>query len=142
MIPDAYAALATAVLLFHLLVVLFNVFGMIVIPLGAWRGWVFVRVWWWRALHVAILMLVAVQGVLGRACFLSLWQSALQRWAGEGASDAPFVARFINRLLFWPLPLWVFAVLYVAVCVYVLVLWWLVPPILHRRIGARRARPM
>jgi hypothetical protein len=128
MTADDYSALAAAVLVFHLLVVLFNFFGMIVIPLGAWRGWGFVRVFWWRALHLAILALVAVQAVLGQACFLTLWQGQLQRWAGEGLSDAPFIARFINRLLFWPLPLWVFAVLYVAVCAYVLLLWRLVPP--------------
>jgi hypothetical protein len=129
MTSDAYSALATAVLAFHLLVVLFNIFGMIVIPLGAWRGWAFVRVFWWRALHLAILALVAAQAVLGQACFLTLWQGALLRRAGEGASDAPFIAGLINRLLFWPLPLWVFAILYVAVCVYALALWRLVPPV-------------
>src|SRR5690242_15145164 len=95
MTADIYSALAVAVLVFHLLVVLFNVFGMIAIPLGAWRGWAFVRVFWWRALHLAILALVAVQAVLGQACFLTLWQSDLQRWAGEGASDAPLIARVI-----------------------------------------------
>jgi Protein of Unknown function (DUF2784) len=135
MTSDAYSTLATAVLVFHLLVVLFNVFGMIAIPLGAWRGWAFVRVFWWRALHLAILALVAAQAVLGQACFLTLWQSALQLWAGEGASNAPFIARLVNRLLFWPLPLWVFAVLYVAVCACALVLWRLVPPVRRKRIG-------
>ena len=135
MTAETFSYLAIAILVFHLLVVLFNLFGMIVIPLGAWRGWGFVRVFWWRALHLAILALVAVQAVLGQACFLTLWQSALQRWAGEGASDAPFIARVINRLLFWPLPLWVFAVLYVAVCFYVLMLWWLVPPVGSHRAG-------
>jgi hypothetical protein len=28
----------------------------------------------------------------------------------------------------WPLPLWFFAALYVVVWIYVLVLWWRVPP--------------
>jgi hypothetical protein len=133
MTPELYLLLANAVLFFHLAVVLFNLFGMIVIPLGAWLGWAFVRVFWWRALHAAILALVAVQAVLGQACFLTLWQGTLQHWAGEGGSEAPFIARFINRLLFWPLPLWVFAVAYVVVCLYALLLWRLVPP-------ARRGR--
>jgi Protein of Unknown function (DUF2784) len=132
-----YSAFADAVLAFHLAVVLFNVFGLVAIPLGAWRGWAFVRVFWWRALHVAILALVAVQAVLGQVCVLTNWQAALLRRAGESASDAPLIARLVNWLLFWPLPLWVFAVLYVAVGVAVLLLWWLVPP---RRPGsARRA---
>ena len=133
MSAEAYSLLATTVLVFHFLVVLFNIFGMIVIPLGAWRGWAFVRVFWWRALHLAILALVAMQAVLDQVCFLTAWQTALQRAAGDAASDAPFIARIVNRLIFWPLPLWVFAVLYVAVCVYALVLWRLVPPTRRRR---------
>ena len=130
MSPTFYTALAEAVLAFHLVVVIFNIFGLIAIPLGGWLGWSFVRVFWWRALHVAILALVAVQAILDQVCFLTAWQAALLRRAGDSANDAPFVARLINQLLFWPLPHWVFAVLYVAICIAVLVMWWLVPP--HR----------
>ena len=140
MSPALYSALADAVLAFHLGIVLFNVFGLIAIPLGGWFGWSFVRLFWWRALHVAILALVAVQAILDQVCFLTVWQAALLRRAGEAANDAPFISRMVNRLLFWPLPLWVFAVLYVAVCIAVLVLWWLVPPRWPgRRAGAARA---
>ena len=128
MSPAFYSALAHAVLAFHLGIVLFNVFGLVAIPLGRWRGWAVVRVFWWRALHVAILALVAVQAVLDQVCFLTTWRAALLRRAGESASDAPFIARLINQLLFWPLPLWVFALLYIAVAVAVLLLWWMVPP--------------
>ncbi len=120
--------LAGLVLTFHVGVILFNLFGLIAIPLGGWRGWAFVRVFWWRALHLVILALVAVQAVLQQACFLTLWQGALQRYAGEAASDMPLIERWVNRLVFWPLPLRFFAALYVAVCAYTLLLWWLVPP--------------
>jgi hypothetical protein len=123
-----YSLLAQLVLAVHVGIILFNVAGLVLIPLGAWRGWSFVRIWWWRALHLAILALVAVQALLARACFLTLWQSALQRDAGETASSAPLIQRWIHDLLFWPLPLWFFAVLYVAVWLYALLLWRLVPP--------------
>ena len=123
-----YSALADAVLAFHLGVVLFNVFGLVAIPLGAWRGWAFVRIFWWRALHVAILALVAVQAILDQVCFLTAWQAALLHHAGESAAEAPLIACLVNRLLFWPLPLWAFAVLYVAVGAAVLFMWWRVPP--------------
>lgn len=134
MTPQLYVALANAVLFFHLFVILFNLFGLVVIPLGGWRGWRFVRIFWWRALHVAVLALVAVQAVVQQACFLTVWQGALLRRAGEAAADEPFIAGFVNRLIFWPLPLSVFAAAYVAICVYVVLLWWLVPP------GRRRLR--
>ena len=109
----------------HLAVILFNVFGLIAIPLGAARGWAWVRIRWWRALHVAALGIVALQALLGRACFLTVWQSEL---AGGGQAPAPLVMRWINQLIFWPLPIWAFALLYLAVFGSVLALWRLVPP--------------
>lgn len=129
-----YSLLAQLVLAVHVGIILFNVAGLVLIPLGGWRGWGFVRIWWWRALHLAILALVAVQALLARACFLTLWQSALQERAGETASSVPLIERWVHDLLFWPLPLWFFAMLYVAVWLYTLLLWRLVPP---RRRAAR-----
>lgn len=126
--PQYRSALADAVLLLHLAIILFNVFGLVAIPLGAWRGWGFVRVFWWRALHLAILAAVALQAVLQRICFLTVWQFDLLQPAGGPAAPAPLIAGWIDRLIYWPLPLWVFAVLYVAVCLYALLLWLLVPP--------------
>ncbi|HEV2303495.1 MAG TPA: DUF2784 domain-containing protein [Stellaceae bacterium] len=117
--------LAALVLAFHVAVILFNLFGMVAVPLGHWRGWRFVRIRWWRALHVAALAMVALQALVGRACFLTLWQDAL---LGTGARGTPLVMGWVDRLLFWPLPMWFFAAIYVLVFLYVLLLWRLVPP--------------
>jgi hypothetical protein len=122
--------LADAVLALHLLVIGFNVFGLLAIPLGAWRRWRFVRIAWWRWLHVAALAVVAVQALAGRACFLTLWQAAL---LANGGRTPPLIMRWVDRVIFWPLPLWAFAALYVAVWIYVLVLLWVVPPAWPRR---------
>ncbi len=137
MTADQYTRLADAVLAVHVGVILFNVFGLVVIPLGGWLGWRFVRILWWRALHVAVLALVALQAVLAQACFLTNWQAELMRAAGRSFSAAPLIARVVNRLIYWPLPLWAFAVLYVAVCGYVLLLWWWVPPRLRQSDSGR-----
>ncbi len=119
-------ALAEAVLALHVGVILFNVFGLVAIPLGGWRGWRFVRRFWWRLLHVAAMAAVAVQAVGGRACFLTLWQDAL---AGLGTDRTPLIMGWVDRVIFWPLPLWVFATAYVVLLLYALALWWLVPPV-------------
>jgi hypothetical protein len=122
----------------HVAVIAFNVFGLVAIPVGAWRGWAFVRVFWWRALHLGILIIVAVQAVVGRACFLTLWWSELLARAGEIASSQPLIARLVTRAIYWPLPLWVFAALYVAVLGYTVFLWWRVPPERNRGLGQGR----
>ncbi len=135
--PKLLVGLADAVLWFHVIVVLFNVFGLVVVPIGAWRGWGFVRVFWWRALHLAMLAVVAIQAVFGRACFLTLWQSDLVQQAGKAGSNAPLLQRWVTQLIFWPVPLWFFVILYLAVWAYALALWWLVPP---RRVRRRTFR--
>ena len=126
--PSLPIDIAEAILWFHVVVIAFNVFGLVAIPLGAWSGWKFVRVFWWRALHLGLLGIVALQAVLGRACFLTIWESDLQRRAGEATSTEPLIRRWVSQAIYWPLPLWFFAMLYVAVCAFTLLLWWLVPP--------------
>ena len=116
--------LAEAILAAHVAIILFNVFGLIAVPLGAFCGWRFVRIRWWRVLHLVLLAAVAAQAVVGRACFLTLWQAAI---TGATGSPTPLIMGWVNRVIYWPLPIWVFAALYLLVFGYALALLWLVP---------------
>lgn len=121
--------LAAAILAAHVAIILFNLFGLVAVPLGASCGWRFVHVAWWRVLHILLLAAVAGQAVFGRACILTLWQRDLAGAAfGVGADPTPLLVGWVDRLIYWPLPLWVFAVLYVLVFAYALALFLLVPP--------------
>ncbi|MDE2149732.1 MAG: DUF2784 family protein [Gammaproteobacteria bacterium] len=115
---------AVMVLGLHLLVIAFNVAGLILIPVGGWRGWRWVRGFWWRLVHLLSLAAVAAQALAGRACFLTIWQARLAGHAGA----APLIAGWIDRLIYWPLPLWVFALAYTLILIYALALWRVVPP--------------
>jgi hypothetical protein len=117
-------AAAHLVLVAHLAVIGFNLFGLIAIPLGAWRRWPLVRAPTWRILHLFSLAIVAVQAILGRACLLTNWQDEL---TGTSASQ-PLIMRWVNSVVFWPLPMWVFEIMYLAIFAYTLALFWLVPP--------------
>lgn len=115
---------ALPVLALHLAVIAFNVAGCVLVPIGAWRHWRWVREFRWRLAHLLSLAVVALQALLGRACFLTIWQGEL-----SGVSHAPpLVAGWIDRLIYLPLPLWMFAVAYVVVFAYVIALWVFVPP--------------
>jgi uncharacterized protein DUF2784 len=122
-------ALAQAILGVHLAVIAFNVLGLVAIPLGAALRWRWVRVRWWRALHLVSWAVVALQAALGRACFLTIWQDEL---TGPQAQP-PLIERTVERLVYWPLPIWVFAAIYLVLFALVVALWWLVPP---RRVTA------
>jgi hypothetical protein len=117
------AALGQFTLAVHLAVIAFNVLGLAVLPLGAWLGWRWTRVIWWRTLHVASWAVVALQALLGRACFLTIWQDQL---TGAGA-EPPLIARWVNGLIYWPLPIWVFGALYLVLFALVLAFWWWPP---------------
>ena len=118
-------ALAHLVLAIHVAIIAFNIVGLVAILLGVRFGWSFVRQRMWRVLHVLSWGVVTLQAVAGRACFLTDWQYELA--GGEGNPD-PLVARLVNAVIYWPLPLWVFTVLYGAIFAIVLALLWLVPP--------------
>jgi len=124
---------AILVLALHLAIIAFNVAGCVLIPLGAWRGWHWVRGLWWRLAHLLSLAVVAIQAIVGRACFLTTWQGEL-----SGSEHVqPMIEKWMNGLIYWPLPLWVFAAAYVAVFAYVIALWIWVRP---RRSGPKRMR--
>jgi len=115
---------AIIVLAIHLAIIAFNVAGCVLIPLGACLGWRWVREFWWRLAHLLSFAVVAVQALLGRACFLTIWQDEL-----SGTTQVqPLIEQWINGLIYWDLPLWVFAAAYVAVFVYVVALWVWVRP--------------
>lgn len=115
---------AIIVLAIHLAIIAFNVAGCVLIPLGAWLGWPWVREFWWRLAHLLSFAVVAAQALLGRACFLTIWQDEL-----SGTTHVqPLIEQWINGLIYWDLPLWVFAAAYVAVFVYVVALWVWVRP--------------
>jgi hypothetical protein len=115
---------AGAVLAAHLAIILFNLFGLVAVPLGAVCGWRFVEIRWWRLLHLLSLAAVAVQAAAGRACILTLWQA---RFAGV-AAPPPLIMSWVDRMIYWPLPFWVFTLLYLLVFGYALLLYRLVPP--------------
>src|SRR5579872_7507079 len=54
----AFAALAAFVLAVHVVIIVFNIAGLLVVPLGARLRWDFVRVRWLRVLHLLSLAVV------------------------------------------------------------------------------------
>jgi len=126
--PAALRTAALAVLYFHFAVVAFNVFWLLAVPIGSLLGWRFVRNYMWRIAHIAALILVAAQAVAGRLCFLTIVQEYLQGRAGAEMGTPSLLTRIVSRAIYWPLPDWAFAPLYVLALVFAALLWRFVPP--------------
>lgn len=132
----AGVVLADAILAVHFLFVLFVTGGFALILAGAARRWSWIRARRFRTLHLGAIVLVATESLLGMACPLTVWEDALRR---AGPQHASFVGRWMARLLYYDLPEWVFAPVYVAFALAVVLAWRLVPP-RPARDGAAAAR--
>ena len=116
--------LADLILVFHFLIVLFIVGGLILVWIGAPAGWSWVRNRWFRYLHLAAIAFVAAEALAGIACPLTLWEDALR----GGARPESFVGRWVRTLLFYNAPEWVFTAIYAAWAGATLLTLRLVPP--------------
>ena len=125
-------ALADAVLALHVAAAAFIVFGLVAIPLGATR-WPWVRVFWWRLLHVAAFGTVVVQKLWGETCFLTVWENRLLAAARESPRAVPLIHPWGERIIHVPLPMWFAAALYTGLWIWTLWLWRSVPPHLEKR---------
>ena len=104
--------MADALLVLHFLIAGFIVAGLFLVWLGAAFGsttrWAWIRNPWFRYLHLAAIMFVAAEALLGFACPLTIWEDLLR----GGARPETFVGRWVYRLLYYNAPEWVFTTLY------------------------------
>jgi hypothetical protein len=117
-------ALSDLILIAHFLIAAFITAGLILVWLGAWRKWGWIRNRWFRYLHLAAIAFVALEALAGIACPLTVWEDSLR----GGMPAESFVARWVQRLLYYRAPEWLFTALYVAWAAATLATLKLVPP--------------
>ena len=123
-----YQLLADAVLLLHFGVVVFVIGGLVVVVVGNWRGWPWVNAWWFRLAHLAAITVVVAQSWLGRLCPLTTLESWLRVQAGSATYTKSFIEHWVQRIIFYEVPIWVFTAAYTAFGILVVVSWWYFPP--------------
>jgi hypothetical protein len=126
--PETYRLLADAVLVVHFAIVVFVVAGLPAIVLGNRLGWRLVNSWTFRVAHLAAIGVVVAQAWLGAVCPLTTLESALRTAAGATPYAASFIEHWLQRLLFYEAPAWVFTVAYTAFGLAVAAAWWYFPP--------------
>jgi Protein of Unknown function (DUF2784) len=123
-----YQTLADAVLLLHFGIVLFIVGGLAFILVGGLRGWHFIRKRWFRILHLLAIAIVVAQAWLGELCPLTTLEMWLRASAQEVTYSGSFIEHWLQRVLYYQAPSWVFTMVYTAFGLAVLFAWWYFPP--------------
>lgn len=131
-----YLLFADLTLLLHASFVAFVVAGLILIFMGKAFAWTWVRNPWFRWAHLAAIVIVVLQSWFGVICPLTTLEMALRSRAGDTIYPGAFIAHWLETILYYDAPEWVFAVCYTAFGVLVVASWfWIRPAPITRKSG-------
>ena len=128
--------LADAVLVLHFAIVLFVVGGLVLIIVGNLFGWRWVNALWFRLLHLAAIAIVVAEAWLGITCLLTTLEMWLRTQSGAGIAanyGESFIGHWLQRLLFYSAPPWVFVLAYTVFGALVVAVWFRFPPTFKKR---------
>ena len=119
---------ADLVLAVHMSFVVFVILGLALILLGGLQGWSWVKNPWFRLGHLLAIGVVIAQAWLGAICPLTTLEMALRSRAGDAVYKGGFAAHWMQTLLYYEAPQWVFAVWYTLFGLLVLASWIVIRP--------------
>jgi hypothetical protein len=129
MSPEAlYSLSADLILLLHFAFVVFVVLGLVLIVVGKFLHWSWVRNPWFRLLHLIAIGFVVLETWLGMICPLTIWELTLKEKAGNAVYSGAFIAHWVERILYYRAQAWVFYLGYTVFGGLVLACWFWVRP--------------
>ena len=100
--------LADSVVVIHGAYVAFVLFGLVAVLVGYWLRWKWVRNIWFRLIHLAMILIVVFEALMGIVCPLTTLEHYFRNQAGETARSGSFMGQVVHDLLFYEAPPWLF----------------------------------
>jgi multisubunit Na+/H+ antiporter MnhB subunit len=123
-----YLVAADATLFIHASFVGFVILGLVMVFVGKLFSWSWVRNRRFRIAHLAAIGIVVLQSWFNVICPLTLWEMELRDKAGDVTYPGSFVAHWLETLLYYRAPEWVFILLYTLFGALVVGSWFWVRP--------------
>ena len=136
MSQSALKAAADLTLLAHAAFIVFVVAGQSLILAGWMLGWRWPRNRTFRLIHVGAIALVVLESWFGVMCPLTWLEFRLRAAAGSPLAADSFIGYWLQRLIFYDAPSWVFTAVYTSFAAVVAVTLVFYPP--NRRPVATR----
>jgi len=127
-----YRLLVDVVLALHVAVVAFVVGGLVLVVIGNLGNWRWVNALWFRLTHLGAIAVVVAQAWLGVTCPLTSLEIWLRAKARATTYSGGFIEYWLQRLLYYEAPSWVFVMAYSLFGLLVLATWWYFPPVRKR----------
>jgi len=138
-----YLLLADLTLIVHAAFVAFVIVGLLLIWIGRFCRWAFVRNAWFRLAHLAAIGIVAAESLAGFVCPLTTWEDRLRLLAGgEERYQGSFIQHWLHQVMFFDLNEWVFTAAYVTFFLVVVLSLWFVPPRWRRHSPVLGGKPI
>ena len=118
---------ADIVVTVHAAYVAIVVVGFAAILIGSAAQWRWVRNFYFRAAHLAMILLVCAEALVGASCPLTRLENALRLRGGETGYARDFIGYWIDWLIFYNASPWVFTAVYLTFGMLVLLTLWFVP---------------
>lgn len=135
----SYQLLADTVLALHVAIVVFVVTGLVLVVVGNLRHWHWVNKPGFRLAHLAAIGVVVTQAWVGASCPLTTFEMWLRAKARAPTYSGGFIEHWLQRVLYYDAPSWVFVAGYSLFGLLVLATWWYFPPVWHHGPGRRNA---
>ena len=126
--PLPYQLLADVVLALHFAIVVFVGGGLVVIIVGNLLAWRWVNALWFRLAHLAAITIVVMEAWFGAICPLTSLEMWLRARAHASTYSGSFIEHWLQRLLYYEAPAWVFTLGYSLFGLLVVATWWRFPP--------------
>ncbi|UOF00490.1 DUF2784 domain-containing protein [Bdellovibrio reynosensis] len=121
--------LADLILYFHFLYVVCVITPVPLILIGAKLHWRWIRIPWLRRLHVAMILFVVVEYLIGMMCPLTVLEEYLRQEPGQkNIYPLGFFPALISKILFSDFEPWVYGAIYITGASLIVLLYRKVPP--------------
>ena len=122
-----YVFLADLVLITHFLYVLFVVGGLLLIWAGGFMKWQWVKLFWFRIIHLTSIAFVAIISLFGIPCPLTILEGNLRIAGGADFYNQSFIQYWLHKILFYEVPEEIFTAIYVVFAIAVTGSFYFVP---------------
>lgn len=125
---DAWLWLADVTLAMHAVYVLFVIGGQILILVGWVCCWRWTRDLLFRVIHLISIGFVMLEAWLGVTCPLTVLENIFRMKSGSTMYERSFLSYWLERLIFYSAPEWVFTAIYTGFACLVILTWLVYPP--------------